>query len=231
MKEALILAAGRGTRLMPLTSNTPKPLIEVNGKPFLFYVIKNLHKAGITDLKIIVGYKKEKIAEFLKRYNIKATLIFQEEQKGTGHAVLTSRKYMGKEFLVVSGDNLFSSNDIKAIANNKSDYVIGALKHENPEQYGVLITRKNKLISIVEKPKVFVGNLINVGLYKFHHHIFSVLENIKESERGEIELTDAITQIAQTHHFEVFPLKDYWLDLGKKEDIPKIAEFLKKVGE
>ena len=229
MKEALILAAGKGKRLMPLTNDIPKPLIEVNEKPFLYYVIKNLHKAGITDLKIVVGHKREKIAEFLKKYKIKATLIDQEEQKGTGHAVLTSQKFMGNEFLVVSGDNLFSFKDIKAIANHKSNYVIGALKHENPERYGVLMTRGPKLVSIVEKPTVFVGNLINVGLYKFQHHVFSVLEELEESERGEFELTDAITQIAQNEGFAVYPLKDYWLDLGKKQDIPEITKFLKKL--
>ena len=91
--KAVILAAGKGTRMLPLTETIPKVLVEVNGKPFLHYVIENLKKAGFTELGIVVGYMKEKVAEFLKNNQIEATLIEQEQQLGTGDAIKKAKDF------------------------------------------------------------------------------------------------------------------------------------------
>lgn len=230
--KAVILAAGKGTRMLPLTETVPKVLIEVNGKPFLYYVIENLKKAGFNEFGIIVGYLKEKIEEFVKKNGINAELIEQKEQLGTGHAVLQAKEFCKDEdFIVLGGDNLFSVSDLKSI-NNQDDfiYVIGK-KVESPSRYGVLIVKEDKLARIIEKPKEFVGNLINIGLYKFTPEIWKALDKIKLSPRGEYELTDAITILAEQGKVKVLKLKDYWLDLGCKEDIPKIMDFLKKCAE
>ena len=96
-----------------------------------------------------------------------------------------------------------------------------------PEKYGVLIEDGRILKKIVEKPKSFVGNLVNVGLYKFTKDIFKVLDNLKKSERGEYELTDAISFLAKKGKVKVITLKDYWLDLGGLDDIPNVEQFLK----
>ncbi|MBW2965866.1 NTP transferase domain-containing protein [Candidatus Woesearchaeota archaeon] len=230
--KAVIMAAGKGTRMLPLTESIPKVLVEINGKPFLYYVLENLKKAGFNDIGIIVGYKKEKFPEFLKKYNFKAELIEQKEQKGTGHAVMQAKDFCKNEnFIVLGGDNLFSIKDLKAVKQqDEFCYVVGK-EVNNPEKYGVLITKDDKLIEIKEKPKEFVGNLINIGLYKFTSEIWDALDKIELSERGELELTDAITILAQKDKVKVLKLKDYWLDLGSKEDIPKIEEFFKKCAE
>lgn len=230
--KAIIMAAGKGTRMLPLTENTPKVLIEINGKPFLYYVINNLKKAGFTDLGIIVGYKKEKIAEFLKKNNIKATLIEQKEQKGTGHALMQVKEFCKNEnFISLGGDNLWSVNDFKAVAKEDNNVYVAGIHSAHPEKYGVLIKDKNNvLIEIKEKPKQFVGDIINTALYKFTPEIFRALEKVKESERGEYELPDAINLLAKKGKVKVTELKDYWLDLGCKEDIPKVGSFLKEKG-
>jgi bifunctional UDP-N-acetylglucosamine pyrophosphorylase/glucosamine-1-phosphate N-acetyltransferase len=214
--KALIMAAGKGTRMLPLTQNTPKVLIPVNGKPFLHYVIEHLKQAGVSEFGIIVGYLKEQVAEFVRENNINATIIVQTQQKGTGHALMQGKDFCnGEDFIACGGDNLWSVNDFKSMIG--ANMAIGVLVKDD----------SNNLIEIKEKPKEFVGNLINTGLYKFTPEIFVELEKIKESSRGEYELTDAITSLAQQGKISVIETKDYWLDLGCLEDIPKVEKYLK----
>jgi UDP-N-acetylglucosamine diphosphorylase / glucose-1-phosphate thymidylyltransferase / UDP-N-acetylgalactosamine diphosphorylase / glucosamine-1-phosphate N-acetyltransferase / galactosamine-1-phosphate N-acetyltransferase len=226
--KVVIMAAGKGTRMLPLTEDIPKVLVEVNNKPFLYYLIKNLQKAGYNDFCIIAGYKKEKIIEFLDNYGFEATIVEQKEQLGTGHAVLQAKEFVEQDdFLVLGGDNLWSVEDIKKINSNDEYNYVSGVRVETPQNYGVLIEENGKLKKIKEKPKEFFGNIINSGLYKFKPEIFSLLENLKPSPRGEIELTDAISTLAEQGKVKVIKIKDFWKDFGCLEDIPKMSEFLK----
>jgi len=226
--KAIIMAAGKGTRMLPLTENTAKVLIEINGKPFLYYVLKNLQKAGINEFGIVIGYKKEQFQQFLDKYGFNATLIEQTEQKGTGHALMQAEEFVKNEnFIALGGDNLCSDNDFKTIAKDDNLNYIGGIESKTPERYGVLVVDGDQLKEIKEKPKEFVGSLINTGLYKFTSDIFEALMEIKESERGEYELTDAISLLAAQGKVKVHIISDYWIDLGSKEDIPTVEEALK----
>jgi len=229
--KAVIMAAGKGVRMLPLTETTPKVLIEIAGKPFLYYVLKNLQAAGYNDFGIIIGYKKEKFPEFLKRYGFKATLIEQKEQKGTGHAVMQAKEFCKDEkFIVLGGDNLFSVKDLKAI-NNDDDfcYAVGKEMDGDVSKYGVFVVKGDKLIRIEEKPKIPPSSIINIGLYKFTSEIWKALNQIELSPRGEYELTDAISILAKKGKVKFLKLKGYWLDLGCKEDIPKVTEAIAKL--
>ena len=231
--KAVILAAGKGVRMLPLTLDRPKPLIEINGKPFLMHLLERLHTAGFEDkdIAIIVGYKGEKIEEFLEEHNLAITVIAQQALLGTGDAVYHAREFVDEDdFIVVGGDNLFSSDDLLRIQQDDEYCYVSGWKVEDPSRYGVLLCKGDVLAEIVEKPKEFVGDLINAGLYKFTPDIFEALEQIDISERGELELTDAITLLAESRKVKVMMLQDYWLDLGKKEDVGKIEDFLKKLG-
>lgn len=230
--KAVIIAAGKGTRMLPLTETTPKVLLEVNSKPFLYYTLEHLKKVGITEVGLIVGHLKEKFPEFLEKYGFKATLIEQKEQLGTGDAIRQAKEFVGNDnFVVIYGDNLFSADDLKAIAKDDDLTYTGGYKVGNPEKYGVLITDGDKLVEIKEKPKEFVGDLVNPGLYKLTPEIFAELERIEKSPRGEYELTDAVSILAKQGKVNVVKLNDYWLDLSLKEDIQKVEEFLKNLGE
>ena len=230
--KAVIMAAGKGTRMLPLTKTKPKVLIEVNKKPFLYYTLEHLKKAGITKVGLIVGHLKEKFPEFLGKHGFNATLIEQKEQLGTGDAIMQVKNFIGDDnFIVIYGDNLFSAEDLKAIAKDDDLIYTGGFKVNNPEKYGVLISDGDKLVEIKEKPKDFVGNLVNPGLYKLTPAIFAALEQIEKSPRGEYELTDAVSILAKQGKVKVVELNDYWLDLSSREDIPKIEDFLKKLGE
>lgn len=230
--KAVILAAGKGTRMMPLTKDMPKVLIPINNKPFLTYLLKNLKLSGFNDIAIITGYLKEKIEKFIEENNISATLIEQKEQLGTGHALIQAKEFCKEnDFILINGDSLFSIKDLKNIKVKENDsycYIVGKDVKE-PSKYGVLIKENNnQLKEIKEKPKDFFGNTVNVGLYKFTKNIWNSLENIKESKRGEYELTDAITNLAKENKVKVIELNDFWIDLGEIKDIPKVEKTITK---
>jgi dTDP-glucose pyrophosphorylase len=233
VRKAVIMAAGRGVRMLPLTKLVPKPLVKVNGKPFLYYVMAHLRKAGYTDIALIVGYKNHMIPAFLREHNFRATIILQKKRLGTGHAMRQAERFAGKSnFIALGGDNLWSAADLKSIQGNDGLNYVATVRVKNPRRYGVVLAKGNGMMErIVEKPQRFVGNMINTGLYKFTPDIFAALKKIKKSPRGEYELTDAISLLAQQGKVKVVSLRDYWLDLGKLSDIGKIEARLRKLGE
>jgi len=228
--KVIILAAGKGTRMLPLTEEVPKVLVEINGRPFLYYLMTKLKRAGYTDFGIVVGYKKEKIPQFLKEYNFQAEIIEQDEQHGTGHAVLQAEQYVnGEDFIVLGGDNLWGVEDLKEM-NIDDDYnYISGIIVDSPEHYGVLVEEDGVLKEVKEKPKGFHGFLINTGLYKFKNKIFDLLKNVEHSPRGEIELTCAINHLAKEGKVKINKVKTFWKDLGKIEDIEPLSYFLEEI--
>ncbi len=227
--KAVILAAGKGTRMLPLTLDKPKVLLEINGKPFLWHVLGNLKKAGITEYGVVVNHRKENMEEFLREYNIKAVLIDQPEPLGTGDAVKQAKAFCGAhDFIIVSGDNLYAVEDLKAIQKHDSFCWIAGKEVEDWQKYGVLVTEGDKLLKIVEKPNEFVGDLVNTGLYKCTAGIWPALNKIGLSPRGEYEFTDALSILAKEGKVKVLRLEGYWLDLGCKEDVGMIEGFLKE---
>lgn len=227
-----MLAAGKGIRMLPYTNERPKVLIEIAGKPFLHYVLKNLEKAGINNIGIVVGYKKEKIYDFVREYGFNVSFIEQKQQLGTGHAVLCAKNWVGDEnFIVLMGDNLYSENDILTLSKLEDNYIyVSAFRSDHPEDYGVIEMKDHSLIKIQEKPSHPKSNLVNVGLYKLTSKIFNTLVRIKKSPRGELELTDAINDLASYGEVKVYELKNYWLDMSVKEDLLKVEEKIKELG-
>jgi bifunctional UDP-N-acetylglucosamine pyrophosphorylase/glucosamine-1-phosphate N-acetyltransferase len=240
IKKVVIAAAGQGTRMLDLSKDKPKHLIEVNGRPFLAYVLDNLFMAGYSDITLVGGYMNDLMENFEKNYsppgeeefNIKFVNQYEilgpkEKIYGTACPLMCVKDVIKEQFLFIGGDNLFSINDLKEMnADDNFNYIAG-LTHKNPENYGVLVADGEYLEKIVEKPKEFVGNLINAGLYKFTPEIFDKISEIKKSPRGEYEITDAVSLLAKDKKVKIKQIKDYWYDFGKPEDIEKLAEFLK----
>ncbi|HLE07412.1 MAG TPA: nucleotidyltransferase family protein [archaeon] len=226
--KSLILAAGRGAGAMPLTENVPKSLIAVGRKPFLWNIITNLQLAGSNEIGIVVGWKKEKIKDFIFKEGFKnITFIEQSEPKGTAHAVSLAKDFVGGEnFLVVMGDNLYSPADLKEILNSGGN-CIAATEHESPEEYGVVLHENGILKEIIEKPAAAESNLINAGAYFFTPEIFSAIEKI--SGNGNMKLPDAVNALAQSEKVKVHKLNGYWFDFGTIEDIMKIEEKMEEL--
>jgi len=233
IKKVIIAAAGKGTRMLHLTKNKPKQLINTCDKPFLAYLLDNLLKAGYKELILVVGYKKEKIKEFLSKEKYNVLLVDQfevlgKDRYGTACALECVKDIIKDEnFIMVYGDHLFSAGDFKAFNIDDKYNYMAYLKHKEPQKYGVLALENGFLKKIVEKPKEYIGNLINIGLYKFTPEIFEELKKVKLSKRGEYELTDAINFLAEDKKMKVKEIKDYWLDFSNPADIIRVSKFLK----
>ena len=233
IKKVIIAAAGKGTRMLHLTKNKPKQLINAYDKPFLVYLLDNLLKAGYKELVLVVGYKKKKIKEFLskEKYSVRVVDQFEvlgKEKYGTACALECVKDFIKDEnFIMVYGDHLFSARDFEAFNIDDKYNYMACLKHEHPEKYGVLDVENGFLKNVVEKPKKYIGNLINIGLYKFTPEIFEKLKKVKLSKRGEYELTDAINFLAEDKKMKVREIHDYWLDFSNPADIIMVSNFLK----
>jgi len=234
IKKAVIAAAGRGTRMLHIAKNKPKQLIKACDAPFLSYLLDNLIEAGYKELILVVGYKKEKIEEFLKKYNYNVKVVDQfevlgKDKYGTACALECVENIVGNEnFIMVYGDNLFSARDLKVLNVNDDWNCMASFYHNSPQRYGVLSAEDGFLKKIVEKPKKHIGNLINIGLYKFTPEIFEKLKKVKLSQRGEYEITDAINFLAEEKKMKVIKIHDYWFDFSNPADIIRVSKFLKK---
>lgn len=211
--QAVILAAGKSTRTYPLTVNVPKVLLKVINKTLLEHNLDQL-QGIVNEAIIIVGFKKEMIIDSLgDKYNdIHIKYVEQQEQLGTGHALLTTEPFIKDKFLVLAGDDLYSKKDIKELL--KYSFAALCQNVNDPSNFGVFITEKDRVHGIVEKPKEFVSNKANISCYIMNKEIFPLLKNLKKTERGEIELTDAVSEIACNGEFYIEDVKDYWLPIG-----------------
>lgn len=229
MKQAVVLAAGKGIRMTPLTENKPKPLIEINGKPFITYLLGNLDKAGYEKVFLVVEYLKEQIKAYFKNHDYGFELIFidQGDYLGTGHAVKMAEGYVKGEFAVIMGDDVYSFNDLNNIPFGDNYNYIYAFKHDEPSRFGVIIYEGEYLVDLEEKPENPKSDLINCGLYKFTPEIFDALSKIDKSERGEYELTSAVILLSKERKIKIKQV-EFWQPLGINEDIPKVEECIKR---
>ena len=242
--KVVIAAAGQGTRMLKLSENKSKHLIHVQNRPFLAYLMDNLVSAGYSDIILVVGFHKDLMEDFknnfLKSKNgsdkIKIQIIDQheilgpkEKEYGTACPVKCAKDIVGKEdFIYVYGDNLFSVEDLKSMNIGDEFCYTAGLKQDHPEKYGVLIEDGDDFLDkIIEKPKEFVGDLINAGLYKFTQEVFEKISEISKSPRGEYEITDAISLLAKERRVKIKKIKDYWHDFGNPADIEKLDNFIK----
>lgn len=242
VKKVVVAVAGTGTRMLDLAKDKPKHLIAVLNRPFLAYLLDNLFYAGYRDIILVVGHKGEMIEKFKNSYTPPAAgefkvqvisqydLLGTKEQGtyGTACPLMCVKDIIDEPFIFLYGDNLYSIKDLKAMDIDDSYNYVAGMHHDAPEKYGVLIfDEKGFLKEIVEKPKEFVGNIINTGPFKFTLEVFEKLPLIQKSPRGEYEITDVISLLAKEKKVKVKKIKDYWVDFGKPEDVEKLAEFLR----
>ncbi|HVO78293.1 MAG TPA: bifunctional sugar-1-phosphate nucleotidylyltransferase/acetyltransferase [Methanomassiliicoccales archaeon] len=228
--KAMILAAGEGTRLRPLTSNTPKPLLLVAGKPFLTHVLEALRSAGVIDVAILVGWKANRIKEFYGdggALGMNISYLEQKERLGTADAVRFAENITDEPFVCLNGDVVVSGDDIKAMRelHEKTGLtVMGAVEVEDPSQFGVLETKNGRLTKVVEKPNRPPSNLINAGMFVFTPEIFHAISHIGKSPRGEYEVTDALNLLAESEGVAIHTLTTQWIDVGRPWDLLRANE-------
>ncbi len=235
--KAVILAAGQGLRLRPLTATIPKPLLPIAGRPFLDHTINKLVHIGIKEVIIVIGHQADELKQHYKEhtFGIKISFTIQKEQLGTAHAFTCAKNLVSQDgFIGLNGDVLISQTDLQnfkqKILNHPNDIFVTAKGVENPELYGVFITSHNHLVTdIIEKSANPPSILANTGLYYFPASIFETIETTPQSVRGEYEITDSISRrIKKGENVWLYELQDYWLDIGMPWDLLSANELLLK---
>jgi UDP-N-acetylglucosamine diphosphorylase/glucosamine-1-phosphate N-acetyltransferase len=230
--KALVLAAGEGTRLRPLTSNVPKPLLLVAGRPFMSHVLEALSSLGIKDVFILVGWKANKIKEFYgdgSRLGMRITYLEQKERQGTAHAIGCAAGAIDEPFLCVNGDVVISASDLqKMVRRFEADdrTVMGTVTVPDPQRFGVILEKDGRLVRIIEKPKVPPTDQINAGVFVFKPQVFARIKATPKSVRGEYEITDTLTAMAQDEGVLVEQMEGSWIDVGRPWDLLKANEIL-----
>jgi bifunctional UDP-N-acetylglucosamine pyrophosphorylase/glucosamine-1-phosphate N-acetyltransferase len=232
--KALILAAGEGTRMRPLTANIPKPLLPVAGKPFLAHIIEILRSLDITEISILIGWKNQKIKEYFQegeKFNVKINYLYQEERLGTAHAVGCAKSVIDSSFLCLNGDIVLSKSCIQGLLDlfkSNSANIMSLAEVPNPERFGVVELDGEKITEITEKPKMPKSNLINAGSYIFTTDIFKAIEETPKSPRGEFEITDSIKLLMKTNDIYGHVLKGQWVEIGRPWDLLRANHMLMK---
>jgi dTDP-glucose pyrophosphorylase len=230
--KAVLLAAGRGTRMRELTTDLPKPMIEVRGKPILQHIVEGLREAGVRDLLIIVGYHADAVQNFFgdgSRYNIEIQYAKQAVQDGTGRVVDLARNFAGNSpFILGYGDILVDPVNYKRLVDLSHDVeaIISVTRGEDTSKGGaVFLNKEMELLDLREKskPGQATSPWYNAGLYTFRPSIFDFTAKLKPSSRGEYELTDAIRDLARSgKKVKALELIGEWADVRDPEVLAKL---------
>ena len=229
--KAVLLAAGAGERLMPITATRPKHLIKVTGKPILQFCLEAVKRAGIDEAIIVTHYMGESIRSYFgdgQELGFKIRYVEQNAIFGTGNAAKTAEPYIDGDFVLIYGDLLFGQNAVKDVVahfkKGKISSVMGVVPVDQPENYGIIEQdAEGKVKRLVEKPTTgkTPSNLANAGIYVFSKDIFDKIKKTNASIRGEWELTDAITMLAEEGKTVLAAQlsKDDWFDVGRPWDL------------
>jgi len=227
--KAVIIAAGKGKRLNPITSTTPKPMIPIGGKPLLEHTLLNLRDIGVQEILIIVGYKEETIKNYfgngLSKFNVKIEYTTQLEHLGTAHAVGFAKDFVGDDdFFLMYGDLLTDPQVFKEVLEiykkSSCEGLISLFEVSHPQEYGIISLDSDGYVEkITEKPSLDLnlGNLANAGIFVFNPQIFEAIEKTKLSIRQEYEFTDSMGILINELKGKIkgYVIKDFfWSDIG-----------------
>jgi glucose-1-phosphate thymidylyltransferase len=218
--QAVILAAGEGKRVRPLTKNRPKAMVPVANRPIIEYVIDALIKNGIREIIVVVGYRKELVTRYLNKLDIPVEVVVQNKQLGTGHALLAAEHKIEDNFLVLPGDNYIDPSSIARIRDHPNAILVK--EHPSPSNFGVVMLSNGHVTQIIEKPEHAPSFLVSTGICSLTKEIFS---HIREND-----LTDAISSlIASGEKIQGIPADD-WQDAIYAWDLLKMnRRFLQNI--
>jgi bifunctional UDP-N-acetylglucosamine pyrophosphorylase/glucosamine-1-phosphate N-acetyltransferase len=233
--KAIILSAGEGTRMRPLTLTKPKTMLPVAGKPIIQYNIESLRDSGVTDILLIVNYKEDMVRNYFKDgkdLGVNITYKKQEELSGTANAIGYGEDFVDDEFIVLNGDIILDTallmNIIDEYYKNNPDTLMVLTEVEDPTLFGVVEIKENIVNEIIEKPTIdeAPSNYVNTGIYIFNKDIFEKIAKTKKSSRGEYEITDSLAmQIDDGKTIWGFKSNKKWLDVGRPWELIEINEY------
>ena len=237
--KGVILAGGLGTRLLPLTKITNKHLLPVYDKPMIYYPIETLINAGIQDILIVTGGNHA--GEFLKllgngkEFGLEhVNYTYQEGEGGIAEALGLARHFCGNEKMaVVLGDNIIERNIVKAVKEFEQQPAGGKIllkEVPDPQRFGVAELDGDKVVRIVEKPKEFISNYAVVGIYLYDSQVFEIIDSLKPSDRGELEITDVNNYYLNRDELTYEILDGWWTDAGTFDSLLRANKLVAETG-
>ena len=234
--KAVLLAAGRGTRMRDLTEALPKPMLEVRGKPVLQHIVDGLRANGLTNLLVVVGWRAEMVKDFFgdgSNFGVRIQYESQTVQDGTGRVVALARDFVGPDpFLLSYGDILVAPQNYQRICHalGDSEAVISLKRSDDVSQGGAVFVNDNfELVDLREKPKPGepTSPWYNAGIYAFRPSIFDFIAKLEPSPRGEYELTDAVRSLALAgKKVQALEIAGDWADVRDPEILARLNEDL-----
>tara|TARA_Y100000816_G_scaffold276999_1_gene246719 strand:+ start:33 stop:902 length:870 start_codon:yes stop_codon:yes gene_type:complete len=241
IKKGIILAGGKGTRMSPLTKAVNKQLLPIYDKPLIFYPLSILMLAGIKEILIIVNkgqlYQYKKLIPNGNNLGIKITYLEQDKPRGLPDAFVIGEKFIGKDNVaMILGDNFFYGQNLTSKLQENTKIKKGARvvlhKVQHPEAFGVAkVDKKNRILSIKEKPKKFLSDLAITGLYFFDNKVVELAKKLKPSKRGEVEIVDLLNFYKSKRQLsaDIIGRGGAWLDTGSIEDFYKTSTFVSAI--
>ncbi|HXJ43097.1 MAG TPA: nucleotidyltransferase family protein [Bryobacteraceae bacterium] len=234
IRKAMVLAAGRGTRMGALTDEFPKPMLPIDGAPMLEHIVRRLQSAGISQILLVVGYRRELIENHFHGFP-GISFITQDVVEGTASAVRLGREFVaGQPFLLTFGDIITRADNYAGIAGDLAasgaSAVLGVKHVDDPWQGAAVYANPEGQVSrIIEKPPAGTSTTHwnSAGLYAFAPEVFNEIETIPRSTRGEFEITSAVEQlIGNGRLVRMFEMRGAWRDVGRPEDLESASDAL-----
>ncbi len=235
--KAVVLAAGKGTRLRPLTEDKPKGMVKISGKPILTHCFDHLVSLGAEEFVVVVGYRKEDIiSHFGDSYNgVPITYSHQREQNGLAHALLTVEEHIHDDFMLMLGDNIFQANLGDVVKRQQEDradaaFLVEEVPYDEASRYGVCDTNDyGEITEVIEKPDSPPTNLVMTGFYTFSPAIFHACHLVQPSNRNEYEISEAIDLLIHSGRtIDAIRIDGWRMDIGYPEDQELAEQRLEK---
>ena len=231
--RGIILAGGTGSRLFPLTKVTNKHLLPVYDKPMIYYPLRTLVNAGITDIMIVSG--RGHAGHFLEllgsgaEFGVNLTYEIQEKAGGIAQALGLAERWADDEAVaVILGDNIYQDEVKNDVASFKTGAKIFLKEVPDAERFGVAELGTDRVLSIEEKPKKPKSNYAVTGLYLYDADVFSIIRTIKPSGRGELEITDVNNAYLKKGMMQYAILKGFWSDAGTFDSLIRASVLVQK---
>lgn len=215
----ILLAAGAGTRLRPITKVCNKLILPVFNQPMIFYPLTTLLNSGIKEIAVVVSTHKEQIQEIIEEFpqyaRLKISFVVQHKLLGMADAIrCTKSKVGGESIFVIAGDNLYQDDFKEEVRSFKNGALSFLRKVKDPHRFGVPVYKGKELVKIIEKPENPKTNWVVTGPHLFDSNVFSYIKALKPSSRGELEITDLNGQYIEKGLLKLKKRQDYWTDAG-----------------